>query len=136
MQESMDFMRSHLHDRKDNEKIPVFVTLSIFPNGTSRYSSVTLRDLLGYTQHEINLRDLPLNNSDETSAVADIKYRDIRRLESILTAHEEPAILVRRHCALMLLDPIRAIVLSDRMIVVVPDGADSMISILLNILQV
>lgn len=36
----------------------------------------------------------------------------------------------------MLLDPIRAIVLTDRIIVVVPDGADSLISILTNVLNV
>ena len=42
---------------------------------------------------------------------------------------------VRRHVILMLLDPIRAIVLTNKMIVVIPDGADSLISMLMNILN-
>lgn len=35
----------------------------------------------------------------------------------------------------MLLDPVRAIVLTNKIIVVIPDGADSMISMLTNVLN-
>ena len=125
-----------LSDRRD-EKVPSFIVLTLYSNGLSQYSSWTLRELLGFVQREVEMRDSSIAPfDDDVHAIGTIKYRDIRRMESVLTAHEEPAILVRRHCVLLLLDPVRAVVMSDRMHVLVPDGADSMIGILTNILQV
>jgi magnesium transporter len=42
----------------------------------------------------------------------------------------DSTILVRWHCVLFNLDPIRAIIMSDRVILIVPDGADSLLSII------
>jgi hypothetical protein len=125
-----------LSDRKD-DKVPAFVVLTLYSNGLSQYSSWTLRELLGFVHKEVEMRDSSVAPfDDDVHAIGTIKYRDIRRMESVLTAHEEPAILVRRHCVLLLLDPVRAVVMSDRMHILVPDGADSMIGTLTNIIQV
>ena len=39
----------------------------------------------------------------------------------------EPAIIVRRHVILLNIDPLKAIVLRDRLLVFVPEGSDSIL---------
>ena len=43
------------------------------------------------------------------------------------SSSNEPALIVRRHVMLLNFDPLRAIVLRDRLLVLVPDGADSIL---------
>jgi hypothetical protein len=54
--------------------------------------------------------------------------RDMRRLVTPFSTSNEPEIIVRRHVLLLNYDPLRAIVLRDRLLVLVPDGADSLLS--------
>ena len=54
--------------------------------------------------------------------------RDLRRLTSPFSASNEPELMVRRHVILCNFDPLRAIILRDRLLVIVPDGADSMLA--------
>lgn len=53
--------------------------------------------------------------------------RDMRRLVTPFSASNEPELIVRRHVMLLNFDPIRAIILRDRLLVIVPDGADSLL---------
>ena len=53
--------------------------------------------------------------------------RDMRKLVTPFSASNEPELIVRRHAMLLNFDPLRAIVLRDRLIVLVPDGADSIL---------
>lgn len=53
--------------------------------------------------------------------------RDMRRLVTPFSASNQPELIVRRHVMLLNFDPLRAIVLRDRLLVIVPDGADSML---------
>ena len=53
--------------------------------------------------------------------------RDMRRLVTPFSASNEPQLMVRRHVMLLNFDPLRAIVLRDRLLVIVPDGADSIL---------
>lgn len=53
--------------------------------------------------------------------------RDMRRLVTPFSASNEPEVMVRRHVILLNCDPLRAIVLRDRLLVLVPDGADSIL---------
>lgn len=53
--------------------------------------------------------------------------RDMRRLITPFSASNEPELIVRRHVVLLNFDPLRAIVLRDRLLVLVPDGADSIL---------
>jgi magnesium transporter len=56
--------------------------------------------------------------------------RDMRRLVTPFSSSNEPEIMVRRHVILLNCDPLRAIVLRDRLLVLVPDGADSILETL------
>lgn len=58
--------------------------------------------------------------------------RDMRRLVTPFSASNEPELIVRRHVMLLNFDPLRAIVLRDRLLVLVPDGADSILESLAN----
>jgi hypothetical protein len=54
--------------------------------------------------------------------------RDMRRLVTPFSTSNEPELIVRRHVMLLNFDPLRAIILRDRLLVLVPDGADSLIT--------
>lgn len=54
--------------------------------------------------------------------------RDMRRLVFPFSVSNEPELIVRRHVMLLNFDPLRAIVLRDRLLILVPDGADSILS--------
>lgn len=47
-----------------------------------------------------------------------------------MDSHAEPMIIVRKHTVLIALSPLLAIVTADRVILSVPDGADSLLYIL------
>ncbi|KAL9191354.1 hypothetical protein ACHAXT_001060 [Thalassiosira profunda] len=53
--------------------------------------------------------------------------RDMRRLVTPFSSSNEPQLMVRRHVMLLNFDPLRAVVLRDRLLVLVPDGADSIL---------
>ena len=54
--------------------------------------------------------------------------RDMRRLVTPFSTSNEPEIIVRRHAILINYDPLRTIILRDRLLVLVPNGADSLLS--------
>jgi magnesium transporter len=56
--------------------------------------------------------------------------RDMRRLVTPFSTTNAPEIMVRRHVILLNCDPLRAIVLRDRLLLLVPDGADSILEML------
>jgi magnesium transporter len=56
--------------------------------------------------------------------------RDMRRLVTPFSSSNAPEVMVRRHIILLNCDPLRAIVLRDRLLVLVPDGADSILETL------
>ena len=56
--------------------------------------------------------------------------RDMRRLVTPFSTSNAPEIMVRRHTILLNCDPLRAIVLRDRLLLLVPDGADSILEML------
>ncbi len=64
------------------------------------------------------------------SAVSELRLRDLRRLDYQFNPNEEKSVLIRRHAVLFAMDPMRAVVMTNRLILIVPSGADSLISIL------
>ena len=54
--------------------------------------------------------------------------RDMRRLVTPFSASNEPGLIVRRHVMLLNFDPMRAVILRDRLLVIIPDGADSILA--------
>ena len=60
----------------------------------------------------------------------ELQYNDLRYLMNQFHTHEEPMILVRKHAVLISLNPLRAIITADRLILVSPNGAESLLYIL------
>jgi len=56
--------------------------------------------------------------------------RDMRRMVTPFSPANQPALIVRRHVMLLNFDPLRAVVLRDRLLLLVPDGADEMLQML------
>ncbi|KAF4041975.1 CorA-like Mg2+ transporter protein [Phytophthora infestans] len=67
---------------------------------------------------------------DGVCDVQRVHARDIRRMENAFSASNEPSIILRKQTIFFSADPLRAIVLRDACLVYVPDGADSLISML------
>ena len=62
---------------------------------------------------------LPLHNK---SVAISLLGRDLRRLDFDSHPNEEPSVRVRRHAIIFSVDPIRAIIMSTRIIIIVPPG--------------
>lgn len=117
----------------------------------------TLKDLntpspsqsLGYeTSQRQSSVSSPLFEEVVPTAVKSLRLRDLRRLDSNTSTLNDTAIVVKRHvvifamvsrvinspgdssCLLMTQDPICAVIMADRLLFVVPDGADSLLGIL------
>lgn len=59
-----------------------------------------------------------------------VHARDIRKLDTAFSVSNEPSIELRNQAILMNADPVRAIIMRNTCLVFVPDGADSLLSIL------
>lgn len=68
--------------------------------------------------------------ASDYNVINNLRLRDLRRLDFKFNPSEEKSVLIRRHTVLMAMDPLRAVIMADRLILIVPDGADSLISVL------
>ena len=78
--------------------------------------------------------ELPAGDNDQSasycSAANPLRLRDLRHLEPrYVDSDESASLLVRWHCVLVSLDPIVAVIMNNRVILIVPDGADSLIEL-------
>lgn len=80
---------------------------------------------------------------DGQSAVSSLRHRDIRRLEHQFGSRCQSCVIVKRHAVLLVMDPIRsatnassrmlmtwsrAIIMADRVILLVPDAGDRLLA--------
>ena len=116
---------------------------------SSQYRTLSIRQLLTYINDQVLKIDQIFaktqdTNSDATlekksmptmSPVGYLQYRDIRRLEYGFNPHEEPSILIRRHAIVFSFTPMRAVIMHDKLLFIVPyglPGADSLLRVLEN----
>ena len=76
----------------------------------------------------LDFKILIVNVESEYSAVSEVNLRDLRRLDFLFNPNEEKSVLIRRHAVLIAMDPLRAVIMADRLLLIVPDGADELIS--------
>ncbi|EEY55123.1 uncharacterized protein PITG_22161 [Phytophthora infestans T30-4] len=105
-------------------------------DGSSTLQEMSRLDVLRMTQEAAKLgSESPAKPSQyrRPGTVCDVQRvhaRDIRRMENAFSASNEPSIILRKQTIFFSADPLRAIVLRDACLVYVPDGADSLISML------
>eukprot|EP01035_Chromulina_nebulosa_P018929 gene18929-24736_t len=100
------------------------------PNGTINPSTTNSNSSLEELINEDNRLRSSVYDRRKESVVGLLKHRDLRRLEFQFNPLGEPTILVRRHAVLISLDPLRCIVMADKLILIIPDGLDSVLQIL------
>jgi hypothetical protein len=118
-----------LNDRNNNE----VMIMEHDELGSNTIRTLSLRDLLLYVDKMASLIDSSLNfdsNNTPDMIVSSLQHRDLRRLDFHYNAEEEPIVIVRRHAVLIAFDPLRAIIMADRMIIIVPPGADEILNTL------
>ena len=62
----------------------------------------------------------PTNNEDSVIAAANLRIRDLRQLYNPVNPNEAYKMSVRNKCVVVSLDPFRAVVMADRLIVLLP----------------
>lgn len=109
------------------------MVLEVTSTGASEMKCITLRDLLSYVINHADGKSSSTSHTDgegKRDMVSNLQQRDLRRLDFAHNVCEEPILIVRKHAVLIALDPLRAIIMSDRIILIVPDGADTLIQLL------
>mmetsp|Transcript_3711 Transcript_3711/g.5061 ORF Transcript_3711/g.5061 Transcript_3711/m.5061 type:complete len:460 (-) Transcript_3711:264-1643(-) len=122
------------------------ITIMYQDDPTPQYVEMDVRKLYKYVMNTIQQKNAgkkavpsrkmsDVENAVNTSACATYRERlggylhprDMRRLMTPFGESNEPAIIVRRHVILLNIDPLKAIVLRDRLLVFVPEGSDSIL---------
>jgi magnesium transporter len=104
--------------------------------GTSEFKYSNIRELYTYIRQEAEKFDkIEIGSSNHSRgakfAVSSIQQRDVRRLDFQCNLQDEAIVIVRKHVVLIAFDPLRVVIMADRIILIIPDGADS----LLNLIQ-
>jgi hypothetical protein len=136
--------RKHLSSKKQKFKMKESLReekgqtmQEILFSGSSLNHVKTLRSLLSYINTIVaapsssNVKIVPEdsikpqrydeNGSPITSGtIAELRMRDLRLLDNLYNPDEIHSIIVRKNCVVLSLDPFRAVITSDRIIVVTP----------------
>ena len=81
------------------------------PHKTSKFS-------IPFRSNTVEIMD----STDASLGAIHLRIRDLRRLDFNLNPSEEPSFWVRKHAVLISIDPIRAVVMASRIIIIVPPG--------------
>jgi hypothetical protein len=75
----------------------------------------------------VKIRDIGMDDhshiavkNEEQYPVLDLRLRDLRMLDSHFNSNSDHSIVVRKHVVLLCLDPFRAVVMADRLIIIIP----------------
>eukprot|EP00600_Ochromonadales_sp_CCMP1393_P000073 CAMPEP_0174982286 /NCGR_PEP_ID=MMETSP0004_2-20121128/16409_1 /TAXON_ID=420556 /ORGANISM="Ochromonas sp., Strain CCMP1393" /LENGTH=824 /DNA_ID=CAMNT_0016234221 /DNA_START=61 /DNA_END=2535 /DNA_ORIENTATION=+ len=64
------------------------------------------------------------------NVIGELRLRDLRRLDFQFNPNEERSVLIRRHAVLFAMDPMRAVVMATKLILIVPEKAEALVDIL------
>jgi len=111
------------------------LVLEISSSLQNQYYTTSLRELLNHIRCECEYIDKEREgetcSKPRLSNSLRLRGRDFRHLEeSLRSTISDPGILIRRHLVLISMDPMRAIVTSNKIFLVIPDGADNVLYIL------
>ena len=116
------------------------LTMEYRENGTrSPIISQSPRELFNMISRHVSLFEATNNNEDVALAPNSLQaprvhMRDLRKLQMPFSNQNQPCVICRHLSILLNFDPFRTIVLHDRVIVLVPDGADGILDKLQELL--
>lgn len=135
VKQGLNALNPYLTKKIAERHVELFI-LEISYLGSSEFKYSNIRELYTYIRQEAEKFD-NIENSSSTQnrgikfAVSNIQQRDVRRLDFQCNLQDEAIVIVRKHVVLIAFDPLRVVIMADRIILIIPDGADS----LLNLIQ-
>lgn len=100
-----------------------FLLYEICSNGANEMKLVSVKDLYTMLTQEIYANN-DIENCDQ------LNLRDLRRIDYKLNPNEEAVISVRKHTVIFSIDTTRAIITANKLLFIVPNGADSVLHML------
>ena len=82
--------------------------------------SIAINHIDSVVRRDDRLQAYSKNNEDSVIAAANLRIRDLRQLYNPVNPSEAYKISVRNKCVVISLDPFRAVVMADRLIVLLP----------------
>lgn len=64
----------------------------------------------------------------QNSFISSLRFRDLRRLDPNTGSNDQISLTIRQHTVLLSMDPLYAIVMYDKVVLFIPDGADSLLT--------
>ncbi|OQR88430.1 CorA Metal Ion Transporter (MIT) Family, partial [Achlya hypogyna] len=99
--------------------------------GNSTYEEVSRVDVLKLVQTAAaTVKPLVPSRLQGRVDIPKIHMRDLRKLDNVFAVSNEPSLVVRQQAILINADPIRAVIVRECCLVFLPDGADSLVSLL------
>jgi hypothetical protein len=103
-------------------------TLTIDASGESNLDRKSLRDILIELIAELDTHnDRGSSISAAGYCIDKLRLRDLRRLDPTAGFAEETSIISRKHAVLFTMNPVKAIVTAQKLVLFVPDGADTLL---------
>lgn len=129
-------MASALKEKPEHSTKPLTVdnvnmfVLELFENGHHETRDMNRAELHQYIKTGVT--KVNTHGQHAPSQFASLTARDIRKLDDSFEIVSEPVIFVRQHVVLINIDPLRAIVLRDRCLLLLPYGADDILSVVMD----
>eukprot|EP01041_Mallomonas_annulata_P002658 gene2658-5214_t len=117
------------------EKQKVVRVKEILSTGDSTYKTITPWEIFSHVRVNAAQIDSKVDCIHLSSAASMFSRRDLRRLKHKFSPQEEPVILIRRHAVMISIDPIHAIIMQHKIMVVISEEANYSISELERQLQ-
>ena len=117
-----------------DQTIPLLV-LEFFPDRDFKYPEMTFSDLYHYVKHAMH-DTTDMHHEDPAFAkFPKLSSPDIRKLDDSLLSESEPLIASRQNVILVNMDILKAIILRDRCLLLLPLGADEVLEVVMEWLQ-
>lgn len=121
--------------KQKQESYKLVTVQEIFANGESgNKTTKSLTELLEFVQHEVQRlggSGSPKDSSASPRRTLNVRVNDLLHLVHDVR-NEEPILLIRRHAVIINFYPIRAIVLADKLIMVIPKFVEDELTQLLQ----
>ncbi len=105
------------------------LVLELFENGSHEMRDMNRAELHQYIKRGVTSS---VAQQQANNQFARLTARDLRKLDDSFISATEPVILVRQNVVLINIEPLRVIVLRDRCLLLLPYGADDILSVVMD----
>ncbi|EQC26545.1 hypothetical protein SDRG_15637 [Saprolegnia diclina VS20] len=106
------------------------LALRFSTTGEATYEEYSRTDVLKLVQAAAAGVVAPTPRTANRIDIPKVHMRDLRKLDNVFAVSNEPSLVVRQQAILVNADPVRAVITRESCLVFLPDGADSLVSLL------